>query len=202
MASKTVELKIQLQNAKSITDLDLVIKDINKELKTLDVNSEAFKDLAESAKFADGQLKSIKEDLRGISDEKQLDSIAKIGGSIAAGFSIATVAATAFGEQTEEQVLKAIKVATELTTVVSSIKPLMEGLSSTNRRAFSEYVSGLGNVITGFKNSATGAALFGTTARAALTSTGIGALLVGLGLLITHWSDLTDAIGLTPHCFR
>lgn len=188
MAQKrSVELEIKLQNAKSIGDLESVLKEINKELKTVDVGSEAFNQLSEQAKKADGSLKGIKDELRGISDEKQLDSVAKLGASLAGGLSVATVAASHFGEQTEESINAAIRTATELTVVVNAIKPIMEGLTSTNRRAFAEFVKG-------FKTSGVAATLFGNTTKAALISTGVGAFAVAVGLLIANWEAVTAAV--------
>lgn len=187
MAKRSVELSIQLQNAKSISDLDQVLKDINKELKQVDVGSEAFNELSALAKKADNSLKSIKDDLRGISDEKQLDSVAKLGGALAGGLSVATVAASKFGDQSEEAILKTIQTATELSVVLNSIKPILEGIQGTNRRAFGEFISN-------FKKAGIGAKLFGDTTRTAITSTGIGLLIIALGTLIANWDSVTKAV--------
>jgi len=189
MASRSVELEIQLKNAKSINDLDATIKDINKELKTLDVNSQAFADMSDLAKKANGSLNDVKDSLKDISDEKKLDSVAKIGGALAASFSIATVAASAFGAETEKEIQKAIQVASSLNVVVSGIKPIMEALSSSNRKAFAAYIQG-------FKESALGAKLFGSTTRAALTATGIGLFIVALGTIVAYWDQIAEAIGI------
>ncbi|GHM98848.1 hypothetical protein WSM22_03380 [Cytophagales bacterium WSM2-2] len=188
MANKSVELTLQLKNVKSVTDLEQTIKDINSELKKVPINSQAFDEMASLSKKADTQLKEIKEDLRGFSDEKQLDSVAKIGGSLAAGFSIATVASQAFGKEAQEDIAKTIQTATQLTAVVSSIKPLIEGLTSTNRAAFSQYIEG-------FKQSSIYAKLFGTEAKAALTLSGIGIAILALALLVENWEAVTDAVG-------
>lgn len=190
MSQRSVELSIQLQNAKSLGDLDVVLKEINKDLKSVDVNSAAFTKLSALAKDADGQLKTIKDDLRGISDEKQLDSVSKLGASFGAAMGVATVASSHFGKQTQESIQSAIRVATELNVVLNSIKPIMEGIRGSNIRAFKEFVSG-------FKASAIGAKLFGTTTRAALTATGIGIFIVALGTIVAYWDEISEAIGLT-----
>lgn len=187
MSKRTVELSIQLTNAKSVGDLEKVIKDINTELKSVDVNSEAFNQLSTQAKKADGSLKNIKEDLRGISDEKQLDSVAKLGGSLAAGLSVATIAASKFGEQSKESITKAIQTAQELSVVVGAIKPILEGLSSTNRKAFSSFVDG-------FKQSSIGATLFGNSTKAAIAATGLGIFIILLGTLIANWEEVSKAV--------
>lgn len=190
MANRSVELSIKLQNAKSISDLDVVLKEINKDLKEIDVNSEAFTTMSSLAKEADGQLKTVKDNLRGISDEKQLDSVAKLGAAFGSAMSVATVASSHFGKQTQESIQNAIRVATELNVVLNSIKPIMEGLRGSNIRAFKEFVSG-------FKQSAIGAKLFGTTTKAALTATGIGLFIVALATIVTYWDDISEAIGLS-----
>lgn len=187
MSKRSVELSIELKNAKSIGDLEKVLKDINTELKAVDVNSDAFLELSNSAKKADGSLKDIKDDLKGISSEKQLDSVAKLGGSLAAGLSVASIAASKFGDESKEGITKAIQTATELSVVVGSIKPLLEGLSSSNRKAFGQFVDG-------FKSAGVGAKLFGTTTRTAVASTGIGLLVIALGLLIANWDSVTKSV--------
>lgn len=187
MAKRSVELQIQLNNAKSIGELETVLKEINAELKQVDANSEAFIDLSNASKQADASLKSVKDDLKNISDEKQIDSVAKLGGSLAAGLSVATLAATKFGEETQAGVQKAIQTATELNVVVGSIKPILEGLSSTNRKAFGEFVNG-------FRTSGIAAKLFGTTTASAIAATGIGLLIVALGLIVANFDDVKKAV--------
>lgn len=188
MATRKAELEIKLQNAKSISDLESVIKEINGELKQLDVNSAAFSELAETSKKAGTQLKDIKGELQAISSEKQIDGVAKLGGALAAGFSVATIAASKFGEETNENVQKAIQTGVELSVVLQSIKAITEGLSASNRKA-------IGELISGFTKAGIGAKLFGNTTRIAIASTGIGLLIVGLGTLIANWDSVTAAVG-------
>jgi hypothetical protein len=57
-------------------------------------------------------------------------------------------------------------------------------------------------MIQGYKQSGIAAKLFGTTARTALTATGIGILIAAIVTLIAHWDDVTDAIGLTDKSFQ
>jgi hypothetical protein len=57
-------------------------------------------------------------------------------------------------------------------------------------------------MIQGYKQSGIAAKLFGTTARTALTLTGIGIIIAGLTTMIAYWDDITDAIGLTDKASR
>lgn len=189
MANRSVELQIKLQNAKSISDLEAVLKEVNSDLKEIDHSSDAFKSLSDVAKKADGDLKSVKDELKGISDEKQLSATFKMGEALAGAFSIATVAASAFGAETEKEIQLAIQKATALTAILQGLKPIGEALSAGNRKAF-------GEMIKGFKESALGASLFGNSTRAALTATGIGLFIVALGTIVAYWDDISKAIGL------
>lgn len=51
-------------------------------------------------------------------------------------------------------------------------------------------------MIQGWKDSGVSAKLFGTTARTALTLTGIGILIAALGTIVAYWDDISEAIGL------
>jgi hypothetical protein len=187
VANKIVELQIQLKNAKSVSDLEVVIKDINKELKTLDTSSQAFQQLAEESKKAGTQLKDIKEELTAISSEKKADSVAKIGGALAAGFSVATIAAHRFGAESDESIQAAIQTGIELSVVLQSVKAISEGLASGNRKAFGELVNS-------FKASGIAAKLFGNVTKAAIAGTGIGLLIVAVGLLVANWDEVKKAV--------
>jgi hypothetical protein len=51
-------------------------------------------------------------------------------------------------------------------------------------------------MIQGWKNSSIQAKLFGTTARTALTLSGIGIIIAGLALIVAYWDDIKVAIGI------
>lgn len=187
MQNRIVELEISLKNAKSVSDLEGVIKDINLELKKLPVGSAEFNKLAESSKAAGTQLKNIKDDLTVISDAKRIDGVAKLGAGIAASFSVATIAASKFSDETNESVQKAIQTGVQLSVVLQSIKAIAEGLNGSNRKMISE-------LIKGFTQAGIGAKLFGNTTRIAIASTGIGLLVVLLGTLIANWEKVTESV--------
>jgi hypothetical protein len=76
-----------------------------------------------------------------------------------------------------------------------SVGQVLDKMEKANERVFS-------NMSGGFNKAAISARFFGTAARTALTLTGIGALLIALSLIVTHWDDITDAIGITDNASR
>lgn len=187
MATKTAELEIQLKNAKSISDLEQVLKEINIDLKQVDKNSASFVQLAELSKKANGSLGDVKNSLKSITGEQTTKATIKLGEGLFGAFSIASVASQAFSKNAQDNIQKVIASALQFQTVLAALKPITESLSATNRKAF-------GDLITGFRESEIGVKLFGTSARAALSATGIGLFLVALTLIISNWEAIKTAI--------
>jgi len=114
---------------------------------------------------------------------------------IAAGFQLASQAAGAFGEENEQALQKSIKSATQYLATAKALKDVSEGFGSAS-------VKGLKDTVSGFLNAGKGAKIFGI----ALTSTGIGAIVVGIGLAVAaiaaNWEDVvkfvTDFVNSIP----
>jgi hypothetical protein len=122
-----------------------------------------------------------------ISTEKLADSSLKLTKGIAGGFELAAQAAGVFGDETGKAFEETIKRATEYVALSNALKDVAEGFSSEN-------IKGLRGIVDGFKSSAVGAKLFGTTTRAAVTASGIGALLLLLPLIIENFDLIKDAV--------
>lgn len=101
------------------------------------------------------------------------DTIGKIGGGVAAAFSIATGAIGAFGDSlgfSQEEMAEAQQKATSYIAILTGIKPLFEGI-----------VSGIGLIKTAF-----------TTLSAVILANPIGAIITAIGLAIAavvYWFD-------------
>lgn len=123
-----------------------------------------------------------------INAAQSAESALKLTKGIAAGFQLASSAASAFGEKNAEAFQKTIAKATEYVAISTALKDAAEGFGAAN-------VKSLVETFKGFTKAGIGAKLFGTTTKAAITSTGIGALVVALGLLIANWDAVTEAVG-------
>ena len=187
MAVATSQLKIQLQGAKSISDLEAVLQEVNGQLKDVDINSDSFKELSTVAKTANASVREIQTSLEGVTGAQQADAAFKLGEALVGGFAIATVASSIFGEEAGESIEQATQTAAELLVALDGVKKISEAFTSENIR-------GLRGIVQGFKASTIGAKLFGTTTKAALTATGIGILVIAVGTLIANFDAVVKAV--------
>ena len=187
MAVATSQLKIQLEGAKSISDLEAVLQEVNGQLKDVDINSDSFKELSTVAKTANASVREIQTSLEGVTGAQQADAAFKLGEALVGGFAIATVASSIFGEETGKSVEEATAAAAQLLVALDGVKKISEAFTSEN-------IKGLKGIVQGFKASTIGAKLFGTTTKAALTATGIGILVIAVGLLVANFDAVVKAV--------
>lgn len=180
MAEKIVlETEIKTGNStNSVKGLKTELRELTKQLGTLDQGSQAFADAAKRA----GQLK---EQIRGIADaiddadpEKAFGPFSRTVAGLAGGFSAAQGAMALFGSESEELEKTLIR--------VQGAMALSQGINSLLE--FKNDFKDLGKIVSGQVVKAF------TTLRGALIATGIGALVVTLGTLIANWKDFSRAM--------
>ena len=177
MAKKTIAIELDV-DSKSLGQLEQQLEEVNQELKSVDRNSDSFKELTAKSQILNSEIQKINNTIEGFTLEDKLmaaDGAAKVfGGSLSAA--VGTLGALgieseAFGEF-EQKAASAIAVGL-------GIKDVSEGFSQVALAA---------------KKSGIAAKLFGTTTRKALVATGIGAFVVALGTVVTFWDDITKGV--------
>ena len=186
MATRTAQLKIQLEGARTLEDLESTLNDINEELRGVDTNSQAFNELADLARKADVEVSELNDSLVGVTSAQKADGLLKLGEGIAGALAGAQGLALAFGANSEE-IERVIQQVGGLVLALDGVKKVTEALSSENRKFIKA-------TIQGFRQSTIAAKLFGTTTRAAIASTGIGLLIVALATLVANWEEVTEAV--------
>lgn len=164
---------------KSIANLEQELKDTTEQLKQVEVGSDAFNELQKRAAECKGQIDQFNRATDTLSKGFQGfgENAAKMTSGITGGIAAATAAMQMMGIENEN-----------VTEGIAKLQQLM---------AFSQGVSSLKDLSEGFKNMkaavsvATGS-LKGL--RGAIVATGIGALVVALGMLISNWDKVTAAI--------
>ncbi len=164
---------------KSIAELEKELQETNEQLRNVDVNSEAFTDLQKKAAAAKGQLDKINQTTDALSKGFQGfgENLAKVTGGISGGITAATAAMQLMGIE-NENVMAGIAKLQQLmafTQGISSLKDLGSGFSSLIP-VMKSVVGGLNGV------------------RGALIGTGIGAIAVAVGVLISRWDELTEKL--------
>lgn len=158
--------------SKSIADLEKELADTNEQLKQVDINSDAFTDLQKKAASVQGELNDINQKTATLS--KGLsgfgENLAKTTGAITGGITAATAAMQMMGVENEN--------------VVNGIAKLQQLMS------FTQGISALKDLSTGLKGLTAVVDLSSKSfkgLKGAIAATGIGALVVVLGLVIENW---------------
>jgi hypothetical protein len=184
---KTAQIDIKLTGLNSIDKLERELRDVNEQIKLVDVNSREFEVLQQRAQAADAQLRTVQTTLKGVTSTEATDAIKKVGEGLVGAFQVGAGASLIFGEKTGEQFQKVIG-------KVAGLYSAVDGLDKVSKAFSTENITRLKQLGTQFGLVGNSAKIAGVTMKTALISTGIGALVVGVGLLIAYWDKLTNAI--------
>jgi hypothetical protein len=184
MAKRTVDINIKLKGLDTIEALENELGKINDELKSIDRNSDAFVTLQEEATAVATELNKIDDAMKPITSQQKLDGFKKLGDGLAGAFQIGGAAMLAFGEQTNEEFEKIVKVVGTVVVAIDGIKKVGEAMSAENIRNVKGIIGGFRNMVTAAKTASVGM-------KAAMISTGIGAIAVAIGLIIANWDKLS-----------
>ena len=115
----------------------------------------------------------------------KFESVAKVASGVASGFAAVQGATALLGIENEnlEKTFLKVQSAMAIAQGVGGMKDLIEGFSQA-KTAFQGASLGVKAFITGLHGI-----------KAAIVSTGIGALVVGVGMLIAYWDDLVELFG-------
>ena len=165
--------------SKSIADLEKELQECTEQLKNVEIGSDAFNKLQKKAASAKGQIDQFNKTTDALSKGFQGwgENAAKVTAGISGGITAATAAMQLMGVENENVVAGIAKLQELMafTQGISSLKDLAEGFKN---------LKGAVKVVTGSMNGLKGA----------IVATGIGALVVALGLLISNWDKVTEAI--------
>lgn len=173
-------IQINTSNAKkSIADLEKELQEVNEQLKNVEIGSDAFNELQMKAASAKGEIDQINKTTDTLSKGFQGwgENAAKVTAGISGGITAVTAAMQLMGVENENVVegIAKLQQLMAFTQGISSLKDLSEGFKALKSAV---------KVVTGSMNGLKGA----------IISTGIGALVVALGLLIANWDKVTEAI--------
>ena len=168
------------------------IKGIKAEMAGLDKNSDQWKELAKVAGDYKDRLDDINQAIRrNASDTKALDDAINVAQSMTSTFTLAKGAMSAFGLETEGAV-EAIQKLQGAMAIIQSLQTLQNTLKGSTATA---------DLLTKSYKALTLSMEGATTAtkafKVALASIGIGLVIIAITELVSHWDDLTEAIGLS-----
>lgn len=186
MAERKATVDIDIKGLNSIQQLEDYLTEVNGELKNLDVNSDAFKDLSNKAAAADGKLRDVNTRLEGVTSTEKAEGILKLGEGFAGAFAAVQGLGLALGKNNEE-FEKVIAQVGGLILALDGVRKVTEAFSAEN-------IKRLRGVGRSFKTLTATVKVSASAMRTALIATGIGALVVAVGLLIANWDKLTNLV--------
>jgi len=184
----TLEYNIKVNDGAAVSslgDIEKELSKINEELKTVDVNSEAFDDLSAKSKILKKDLDTVTKSIDGMTAEDKIKgfqgAIDIAGGSVAA----LTGAVGLLGIENEE-FEKYTAYAANALAFSQGLKQMGDGaVSLAESLGKSAKAQSLFNKFTKLTSSSMG------KFKVALAATGIGALVVGVGLLIANFDKVS-----------
>lgn len=179
------------QAVNNINDLENGVRTLDEKLKGAQIGSDEFNRLSKEVSKAKSQLKDFELQVEGLDKEQRATALVDTFNGLAGGVGAVSSAFIAFGaesgaiEEAEKKLLGVIG-------VVSGLKEASNGVLQAQKLLAASNIT-LGKSFTAAFKAGTN----GTKAlKVGLVSTGIGALIVAVGLLITYWEDLVNVIGL------
>jgi hypothetical protein len=210
----------------STKSLKAQLRQMKVDLANLPEGTAEFRNLAAQAGELEDRIGDVNERVRALSsDTKKLDGLMGAGQAIAGGFQAAQGAMALFGsssaavEKAVQNVIAVQGVMNGVTTVANSLNKqtiagqyLRIGLSKIGLALTREEAVATNTKTVGMMALSAATAVYNTVVgtstglmkafRIALISTGIGALLVGIGLLIANFSTVQKYIGFVINGFK
>jgi hypothetical protein len=186
MATKSVKVNIDINNnLKSVEDLKIELRTLEAEFETVSVGSKRFNELGAQIKSTRNQLKDIDAQFEGLDKEQRAAALVDTFQGLVGAVGAVSSAFIAFGGDAEA-IEGAEKKLLGVIGVVNGLRDASNGLVSAGK-LFGPTFTAVGESIkAGFTAGATGAQTF----KAALISTGIGAFIVAIGLLVANFDKL------------
>lgn len=177
MADKTLKINVEVGTT-SIDALETKLKTLQDSIKTKGVGTQEFNQLSTQIQSVTAQLEQANNKVRGFDAEKKI---------MAMDGAIKTLSGTVSG----------------VVGVFGLLGVESDKLGEFEKKAASAIAFGMGikDVSEGFQQLAKsealatiGAKLFGNTLKTALVASGIGALVVALGVIVAYWDDIMAAV--------
>jgi hypothetical protein len=198
MADEEIRLKISIDGSErelgNIQSLRDAVSELEENLENAEFGSEAFKRSAAELKKARGELFEFDKQLEGLQDPvKGAEQWVKFGEGVAGAFAAAQGAALLFGIESEN-VEKLVAKAQGATAIAVGARALAES------RLFTILKNSTAGKYAAIVADKAYAVAIGTSTgllklfRIALVSTGLGAIAVGIGLLVANWDKWSESI--------
>lgn len=193
--TKAYKIEIDGQQANAtVGQIKQEVERLEAELEGLQLGSlEADRVVAELGK-AKAALKNVDEAVDVAFDKDRAGAFVDAISGVAGAFEVGTVAAVNFGLLSTEGAEKYQQKLTEMIAVVQGLEQVHKLTTSEVRTALSGVLGSIKTTIAGYFGMGTAATTSAGITRAALVSTGLGAFIVLLGIIIVNWDKISGAV--------
>lgn len=179
-------IKINLDSS-SLEELNAELVRLQAQIKNIPVGSAEFKKLSAEIRRVDGAAADAGKKLKAIDIGQLAGNVAKVGASVASASALFKQFG-ADGTESSEQIQSAL----QATNTILGAAAIAEGVAAAGQVAFAIATEGA-SIAQGIFAAAVGTSTGALKAlKVALITTGVGALVVGLGLLIGYLIDSAD----------
>ena len=192
MAQRKAQIIIDVDD-RSLIELNDEIKQLETSIQSLKVGTKEWQaanvklgDLKTKFQAATNEARKLQGQVEKISGAEQLRSIAKLGAGMVGTFTAVSGSIKLLGINAEAF--------DEMTAKATTLMSIMGGLNQISETFSKQNLAGLASLGKGFTTLVKTVKTASTAMKAALISTGIGALVVGVGLLIANWDKLKNLV--------
>lgn len=192
--NKVYNIELTTNAPKTIAEMNEQLKVLNSEIEKVEVGSQAFNDLAASIQETEAALDNAGKQVKGIDDsfkslnpEQKTKAFGDLSAGIIGGFSLASQTVGLFSSSAGKSFEKITQSAVGYIQAIQSIQAIGKGLSGDSLKLFQ-------SITGGFKQALNSAKAFSAGTKAALAATGIGLVVIALGLVIANWEKLVALV--------
>lgn len=178
------------QNATSLGELKDQQNALQQAFDQADYGTAAFDQLQSELRGVNTQLKIIDESVADLTIAEKFEGVGKIASAVGGAFAFASTSIQAFGDENSKTAEQLQKLETQISAVIQgqlALTAIIDAFGSKNKIV----AASINSISKAFNAAGISARGFGLVTRAALISTGIGALLVVIGTLATNFKDLS-----------
>lgn len=186
----SIQINGVTQAVNSINDLEQGVKTLEEQLKGEQIGTDAFKRLQNEVKKAKSQLKDFELQVEGLDKEQRATALVDSFNGLTGAVGAVSSAFLAFGVESEA-IGEAEKKLLGVIGVVSGLRDASNGLIAVQKLMGNSSIKLGDSLKAAFKGGVSGAKAL----KGALIATGIGALIVAVGLLIENWEAFTKVLG-------
>lgn len=165
------------------------VRDLTAQLNLATEGTAEYEEILVKLGAAKGGIRGLRDDINSLNPEKQIIAFTNFASGVVGAFGICQVAAESFGLQssTADEFIKKTQ---GVISVLASLEAVRSALDNDTTASIKNTLKLAKSYITAGEGASTGAKV----TRAALISTGIGLLIVGVALLIANWDKLTSTV--------